>query len=120
MTNNPTLTDLALAARAEQLTTQAHQADGLAGEAVRGAKDFAAYVLGSAPASLLTWEAEAAELYAARGDLPDTPGWYLRWASDGEEETSLALHRPCNEDGHRDLVEDLADLGRYLATLADR
>ncbi|MEU8919542.1 hypothetical protein AB0D10_01225 [Kitasatospora sp. NPDC048545] len=123
MTHDTTLTAMALAALAEQQADQARHSDALDDESVRTAADFAAYVIGGDAAKLLAWEAtapEGDEVYAARADLPDTPGWHLRWASDGEDDTSLALHRPCAEGGHRDLVQGLAHLGGHLASLTSR
>ncbi|MFE2346157.1 hypothetical protein [Kitasatospora cineracea] len=114
---------MALGALAEQQATHACYDDTLAAESISAAQEFAGRILGADAARLLSWEAvtpEGNELYAARADLPDTPGWYLRWAGDGEEDTPLALHRPCVEGGHRDLVKDLVGLGGYLATLAER
>ncbi|MEU5389477.1 hypothetical protein [Kitasatospora cineracea] len=101
-------------------TTEREQAEAYA--CVYHAEEFAAKALGTDPAALLTWKAvpvKDREVYAARADLPDTPGWSLRWAT-GPDGTALLLHRPCAEGGHRNRVRSLASLGAYLAKLADR
>ncbi|WP_327073177.1 hypothetical protein OG196_14115 [Kitasatospora purpeofusca] len=123
MKNTPNLADLALDAWAEREAARARQAGTADDEISRAALESATYVIGADAALLLAWRpvpAEGSELAAVRADLPDTPGWYLRWATESEETPSLALHRPCSEGGHRDLVEDLAHLGQFLDELTSR
>ncbi len=75
--------------------------------------------IGDDAAAHLDWRHDrttASEVYAARADLPDTSGWYLRWSmgEDGDDVT-FNLHRPCVHGGHTNPIISLADLGEHLA-----
>ncbi|MFD7639607.1 hypothetical protein ACFV4P_03045 [Kitasatospora sp. NPDC059795] len=124
MTYETTLKDMAVEAWRKRQDARDPLAKALAEESVFRAEDFVFQTFGRVPVDLLTWEADqcvGGEVNAARADLPDTPGWYLRWSLGPEHHgPALMLHRPCAEGGHRNRIHSLAGLGAHLAALADR
>ncbi|WP_035862426.1 hypothetical protein [Kitasatospora cheerisanensis] len=120
----PTLRHMAAEALAEQWADdQNHQFEADA-DAERYAAAHTRKILGEDPADLLAWKAaepETGEQLAARAALPDTPGWYLRWAvSEDGDSTTFNLHRPCAEGGHSDQIGSLAHLGEFMDRLNSR
>ncbi|MFC8449520.1 hypothetical protein [Kitasatospora sp. NPDC057223] len=124
MPYEPTLNDMARQAWQGKQDSRDPHAKARADESVFLAQDVATQILGFDAADQLAWRADpcaGGEVNAARADLPDTPGWYLRWALGPEHGGSvLILHRPCAEGGHRTRIRSLAGLGAHLTKLTDR